>query len=794
MRTISIILFAIVFSYNSFSQSKVVTGTIKDSVSGKSLPLVNVFVPQNKYETVSDQSGNFELNYIPGDTITVIFSRIGYRTREIKISSLYNTGNQLKILMTTSPISLGEVPVFSTKNISLLVNQPMPVELVTASEINTKYYISVPDILQNKPGLALGRDGIWGTRLSIRGLSNSSIITLVDGNRIETANDIAAAMSLIDVNDIKRIEVIKGSASSIYGTGALGGVVNIITKTGSYNNVFTVGGSASAGISTVNKGNDENVSLQAGADKWYARINASFNNAGNTNTPRGYIQNSQFTDNNISFSAGFKPFENQEINIKYQDFYAKNVGIPGGNLLFPANAIVTYPNEQRQMLSAEYKINNVSSLIPKISAKYFYQVISRNVDNIPFMSKVINTPAGQPDKIMHVNLIHPHAMHYTNGIQLESDFKLGKYNYLTFGVDAWQRTLDSRRERYITIDMVDKATKKILGTVNQVVGEHPLPDSKFQSMGLYAQDEYTVISGKLKLLLGGRLDRINISNSQLSNPVYTIINGVTDNNPPSAQLQWNAESIHNSSWSGNAGLLFTVTKGFNLNLSLAKSFRSPSLEERYQFIDLGNLVKLGDPNLKPEKGYFADLGTKIWKENFSVNFDVFANNITDLVVQKNGTYEGRPALINTNIGKALLYGFDTGFEYNFTEDYVIYGDASYVRGKDTEGNQNLPQIPPLNARLGIRTKIFNWLNANLLSTIFAAQNNIATGEIATPGYTFFDLYFHTKNFSAGNFYFQVSAGMENIFNKAYRDHLSTNRGSVTIEPGRNIFIKTTVNF
>ncbi len=792
MKSISALFCLIIFSYPVFSQNISLKGSVKDSETGKPISLVSVFVRTNKSETITDASGNFGFNNLPAGNETIIFSHIGYRTKKLDIVLTPDSDLNLNISLTPSPISIGEVPVFSTKTISLLNNQPLPVDILTSSEIKIKNDISVPDLLKNQPGLALGRDGIWGTQLSIRGLSKSSIITMVDGNRIETATDIAAALSLIDVNDIERIEVIKGAASSIYGTGALGGVVNIITKTGSYNNNFTMGGSVSGSYATVNKENDENISLEAGAPKWYARLNSTFRKAGNAYTPRGYLPNSQFADNNISFSGGFKPWENQELTVKYQNFYAHDVGIPGGNLLFPTNAVITYPNEQRQMFSAEYKISNLSRNISELSAKYFYQVISRNVENIPFITNYITTPAGQPDKRSTVNSINPHAMHYTNGIQLETGLLLDKNNYLIFGMDAWQRSLDSRREKYITIENIDKTSHAVLNTINQVVGERPLPESQFQSVGIYAQDEITFIKDRLKLLLGGRIDRINITNKKLSNPVYTIINGVTDNNPSSAQLQWNAENINNSSWSGNIGLLYKVMSGFNLSLSLAKSFRSPSIEERYQYIDLGNVVELGNPALQPEKGFFSDLGTKIWANNFSINFDVFANNITGLVVQKNGTYENRPALINTNIGKALLYGFDSGFQYNVVDNFVFYGNVSFVRGRDTEENQNLPQIAPLNGTLGIRAPVFEYINIDLSSTVFAAQNNIAEGETATPGYTYFDMYLYTKNFNAGNFYFQFSGGIENIFNKAYRNHLATNRGSITVEPGRNIFIKTII--
>ncbi len=77
-------------------------------------------------------------------------------------------------------------------------------------------------------------------------------------------------------------------------------------------------------------------------------------------------------------------------------------------------------------------------------------------------------------------------------------------------------------------------------------------------------------------------------------------------------LYWSSYNAHDISWSGNAGFIYSLNEQTDITFNFARSFRSPSLEERYQYIDLGNLVKLGDPNLKPEKGYFFDLGLRIW--------------------------------------------------------------------------------------------------------------------------------------------------------------------------------------
>ncbi len=780
------------FSSVIFPQNGIISGTIRDKETGRLLSSVNVTIPLLKIGTVTDNSGIFQLKDIPKGRYEILFSFVGYKSLRLSIKFDSAAIQHLNVNLLPSPIKLGEVKVYSTKTTSALNYIPVPAEVVLNDKIKSNNPVSVPDVLKNEPGLALGRDGIWGTQTSIRGLSKSSIVTMVDGNRLETATDLAAELSLIDINDIDRIEVIKGAASSLYGTGALGGIINIITKSGSFNKNFIIKGNAGSSYSSVNNEGMGNLSLEADALVWYVRINSTLRKADNTNTPRGILNNSQYADNNISFSAGILPFKNQEINLKYQNYFAKNVGIPGGNLLFPANALVTYPVEQRQMFSAEYSIKNLTHSLNRLSAKYFYQDIYRDVKNIPYQTKYVTTPDGQPDKNMIVQEITPHARHYTNGVQIESNWILND-NYLVFGLDGWQRNLDSRRERHILIQNIDKNTQDVLSTVNQIIGERPIPESKFQSLGLYAQDEWNLVSDKIKLILGGRWDKINISNKQLFNPVYLIVNGVTNYNPPD-RLQWNAANINNYSWSANLGLSYLLQKGFSLNLSAAHSFRSPSLEERYQFIDLGNVVELGNPELNPERGYFFDGGIKLWNDNLSLTFDVFYNYIADLVVQKSGTYDGRAALINSNIGKAVLYGFDGSLNYNFYKDIILYCTTSFVRGKNIEDNLYLPQIPPLNGILGIKTPVTYFLNLDFSSTFFTTQNKIAPGEISTPGYVYFDFYLSSKEFEIRGITYQLFAGVENLTNKAYRNHLATNRGSVTVEPGRNIFIKVIVGF
>ncbi|MCK7522972.1 MAG: TonB-dependent receptor plug domain-containing protein [Ignavibacteriales bacterium] len=120
---------------------------------------------------------------------------------------------------------------------------------------------------------------MWGTDINIRGLSRQNVVTLVDGNRVETAANHAAGLSLIDMFDIQRIEVIKGGVSSLYGTGATGGVVNVMTKSPSYTDDLYLSGTLSSGYNSVNEGGIGNLSLTAASNKAFVKVSGSLRSA-----------------------------------------------------------------------------------------------------------------------------------------------------------------------------------------------------------------------------------------------------------------------------------------------------------------------------------------------------------------------------------------------------------------------------------------------------------------------------------------------------------------------------------
>jgi len=141
-----------------------------------------------------------------------------------------------------------------------------------------------------------------------------------------------------------------------------------------------------------------------------------------------------------------------------------------------------------------------------------------------------------------------------------------------------------------------------------------------------------------------------------------------------------------------------------------------------------------------------------------------------------------------------LYGFELSADYSLVNELKLYNTISYVRGINQKDDMDLPQISPLNGILGLRYYPFEWLETDLSAVVFSRQNKIAAGEKETPGYVYFNLSFNIPNLIIGKVKSGFTVGIENIFNKEYMNHLSTNRGLIISEPGRSFFIRTNFAF
>ena len=756
-----------------------------------SSPIVNVNANlSERYFSVSNSFGEITFTQIPLGEYSLNATHLGYNDFIEQIFIQSDTA--FSIQLTPAKIKLKEVIVTSTRYEKNIKDIPYAVTILDEKKLQRSSSVTISDMLGEQPGISLLRDGIWGTEISIRGLSRANVLTLIDGSRVETSTDLSARLSMIDLYNIERIEVIKGGVSSLYGTGATGGIINIIFKSGNYESDFNTKADYSAGLNSVNNLFTNGLNLFLSDENWILNFSGSYRKAGNTKTPSGKLSNSQFEDNSLSSTLRFRPLQNHEIKLNVQRFKAWNVGIPGAAPLFPSSAIVTYPQEERLLYSADYKINNLTKELIKLNAKYFYQFISRDVQNLPGIVQIVPGNNGQPSRRVSVLSIDPGAEHRVHGFQNQADLVFNNH-YLIAGVDFWKRNYNGTRVRNQKIDLLSSTDSSVISTTLKSTYEKPLPNANFYSTGLYIQDDIKV-NEYFKVMLGGRYDFIWLDNEKTLNPLYEINNGVINNSPPDQKTIWEAKSAENKSYNFNLGLVYTLNDYSDLSFSAANSFRSPSLEERYQYIDLGSLIRVGDPNLQPENGYFFNAAYKFYEDKINLNADIFYNTLSNLVSEIPGIYENRDALIKVNIDKARIYGFEFSAEYTLTKLVQLYNTFSYVRGINPKDDSNLPQIAPANGIAGVRFNPYKWLSTELSAVGFAAQSKITAGEKETPGYVYFNLGFVFSDLEIGIAKIQLILGIENMFDREYRNHLSTNRGLIVSEPERNFYLRANFTF
>jgi hemoglobin/transferrin/lactoferrin receptor protein len=663
---------------------------------------------------------------------------------------------ELNVHLNERLIDIGEAQIVSSRSKFRLKDESLSLEIMNSKDIGIRPENTLADMVNSESGISVLRDGPWATSVNIRGLSGQNLVYLIDGSRIETSTNIAAGLSLLDVNDFESIEIIKGGISSLYGTGATGGVVNILTKKAAFNETPYLSSQIISGYNSVNEGYSNYLNLMSGGKNWSAKINGSMRKAGDTKVPGGKLENSSFKDESFSTALKYSPFENIILNLDYQNFSAYDVGIPGG-APFPVSASAKYNYAKRNLFAASAELNNVSKNLIRTELKYYKQIISRSVEIRPNPMATSN----------------PKADHYTDGLLLQTDWYLSLHNNFIFGIDYWQREYNG--------------TRKVTNTARNIISlDKPVPNSEFSSFGIFAKDDHR-ISEKFKVSLSGRYDFIDISNEETKNPQYVIINGIRNDAIKNDMASYSAYNESNRSISGSFGAVYTPAEDYDIVFNGGYNFRSPSLEERYQFIDLGGIVYLGNPELEPEEGIFIDAGLRVWKENFNFQLNLFYNSLSNLV--QDDVLVPDSIYIKNNIGRARLIGFDGKMDYNFFEDLILYTSVSYVKGEDLSLNKDLPQIPPLNGKIGLVIPVSGLLKCDLRMTFASDQNKTGTGESRTGGFTYYDLNIESVRFELGLLKFKAAAGIQNIFNKKYREHLSTYRGIERLEPGRNIFAK-----
>ncbi len=231
MKTGMKILFIFLFALPvvAYAQKGSINGKVTDK-NGEPLIGVNILLENTNIGTATDAEGKFILKSIPYGKYNLIASMIGYKkfTKKIELNKKIIS---LNIVLYETTISFDEVVVTAGKHSQKISDLPVSAAVISPYFISKKNFIKMDDVLRYAPGVNVILD-----QVSIRGSSGYSrgagtrVLVAIDGIPAFTGDTGEIIWELVPISDLNRVEIIKGAASSLYGSSAIGGVINIITK------------------------------------------------------------------------------------------------------------------------------------------------------------------------------------------------------------------------------------------------------------------------------------------------------------------------------------------------------------------------------------------------------------------------------------------------------------------------------------------------------------------------------------------------------------------------------------
>ncbi len=619
---------------------------------------------------------------------------------------------------------------------------PGGIGVITAEDIEKRLPVSISDAIQAIPGVYKSSDSAWGSELSIRGASRDKVILLIDGSRVNTATDIGAQFGLLDPVSVERIEVLKGPISSLYGSGSIGGVVNVITRNGKFNDMPGFESGFSSSIDSSSRGYSGYTFSSFNSPGWYVFGSGSFRDHGSYRAGSGErVAETGFNDAEGTVNLGIKIARHHALELRTQYYEGWDIGIPGARDSIPATAAsAEYTRLDCALLALDYTFTPEDGIWKQSKVHLFYQDIRRNV-------RIINLSTE----------IEPEADHRTTGLTWTNIAKAGHHTVVAGG-ESWVRQISSDR----------KKTSLATGAVTGI--DTPLPDAWYLSNGLFLEDDWKL--GIWTLNLGGRGDYIRISNEKTYASVF----------PATQTVRWPAETVDDVSWNGHAGVTLAVMKWISTSLLAASGYRAASLEERYKYIALGAVEHRGNPDLEPERSYFLEYALHLKTERVTGNASIYANFLRNLIAEKQidaTHYELQ------NVNQAMLHGAEFDAKVILLEWLSLHGDFSWVRGRDTKNHTDLPAIAPFRATAGISCDPGFGVSAFIDFIYTAAQNDVPPGMRKAPGWERLDAGLAWKIPGTGAAH-RLYVACTNILDAAYYDYLTMSKnGYVFNEPGRS---------
>ena len=807
---LSLLLLIIFSAAAGFAQTGKIEGTVTDGasrpVAGAGVVLRNKATRRER-NTTTNSDGEFSFEAVGLDAYEVIVNASGFANSTVDASA---AGPALAIVLEPQPIK-EQVTVTATRTQMLTSETAVPVSIVDREEIERKAVNNIGDVFRTLPGTSTVNEGAFQVRPRIRGLDSNRVLILVDGERLNNSRTATGQSGietgLVETSQIETVEVVRGSGSVLYGTDALAGTINIITRDtpARRENGFRLGGVLDTFYSSNENGRRGNLAVN-GSNKFFAfRLAQSLERFDNyfTGDPTpafldglrdqgfavaddGEALNSQSHGSNSSATLRFFLNDTNTIRANYDRRRASNIGSAG----LAGEFAGYFPFSNRDKASLRYDVAGITKTFEHLSVSSFYQTQYRNFTNVltvpgfyQFSETITDTQ--------------------TSGFDVQTDWKLGTRNNLTVGSSYFR---DANTDRRIVLQGSSPTSPNL-----RYNNSRSVPDATLSSIAAFAQNDFRV-SDRLRLVGGIRVDKFDTISESTTG--FTIPNLRPDQiDDLGINALASGLNVSNTSITGDIGAIYKVTRNVNISARLGRSFRVPNIFELF-FTGAGSVggFVVGNPLLKPESGVNFDASVKAKTSRFAGSVTYFTNSYKNFlstaeandsrgcpvfIVRPGTVYDANncniissppgPAPVRVyqtqNIDRARIQGFEAELEapFKISLGYLTpNGNFSYLRGDDTGADQPLNFISPLRTNLGVRWQNFGKAyffdyNVRIVGEQKRLSNSFLTTPVNQGGNGGPEPGFVTHNVGGGYYFrrerfnFNVNLGVSNIFGRAYSE-------------------------
>ena len=711
-----------------------IQGTINDGDTNSSIAFANIYLPQLEKGTITDENGGFKIKNVPSGTYKVIVSYIGYETQSLNIKVPLN--QPLLIVLIPSAIEMKEV-IISTPFHKLQGDNVMKVEQEKIGDLKARGAINLSDGLSNIAGVENVSTGTSIGKPVIRGLSSNRVLVYTQGVRLENQQFGDEHGLGLNQSGIESVEVIKGPASLLYGSDALGGVLYFNPEYFASEN--TSSGDLGFNYFSNTDGYNTNAGYKSSGEKFKFIFRGAVTEHSDYKTKTYRVTNTRFREQDFKAAIGYQ-ISKFKTELRYNVNHLKP-GIPEGLDIQSTNKAPIIP------------FQDVTNHVFSSKSVVFFNGSSLDI-NLGFLyndRKEFEEHDEEDEMLVEENeLLEP-------SLQM----KLKTFNYDV----KYHIPVLGKFETIVGIQGMNQT--------NTNYGEETLiPDATTNDFGILAVSHIHFV--KADIQLGARFD----------NRTIAVQNGIEKNF---------------NSFNGAFGVKTNIHKNITARLNLASGFRAPNLAElTSDGVHEGtSRYEIGNPNLKNEQNFQTDLSLEFKNDHIELFANAFYNMVNDYIfLSPNGTIINNSPAYDYLQADANLFGGEFGLHFHPHPLDWLHIESSFetVTGKQKNDNY-LPLIPANSLKNTIRVEFKNgWVKNGYtflkLSTTFD-QNNISNFETTTPGYNLLSAGFGGA-ISIFNHELFLSLAGNNLTDKEYIHHLSRLKPEGIYNIGRNISIGATL--